>query len=282
MNSTLWMLLPLLVVADFLFWIYQARMMQKSGHLPWRRPLTGMLAWRLLTPLIAHLFIGKVVVVNGEKARASRGRRVFVAKHTFQMDFNLVAVSVRALFYYMTLTSELRGIRGFIGVITGSIPVDTTQPHGGAAATAASKKALVRSPNASLLIFPEAGLRPQWPLDRAKFKNGAVRIAQEVRTETGEEVYIYAAGTCYVRDKDKAFDAPTSGLVNRCRKAFGKRNYGGVIVWSDAIPVSSLPADPDQGMDKLFAIIEELTRQAMQLAGYTPPAGDQQSGEIRE
>ena len=47
-------LLTLFAAGYLVFWIRQDKLMQKSGHLPWRRPITALLAWRALTPLMAR------------------------------------------------------------------------------------------------------------------------------------------------------------------------------------------------------------------------------------
>jgi 1-acyl-sn-glycerol-3-phosphate acyltransferase len=265
-------LLPTLLVvaalfaADVLFWVYQGRLMQKSGHLPWRRSILGRFTWKLLIPRVAHMFVGKMIVRGQEKLAATQGPKVIVQNHTFQMDFSLAAFATRCHFFFMTKTSELRGIAGFLGALLGAISVNTKQPGGGGKAVDASVKALKRGRNRSLLVFPQGGLKEQFPLSRQDFENGAVRIAQRVARETGQEVWLVPIGTCYLRDQAHAPQAVPGKLVKKCRRMFGVTNYGSVCIIGDLIGVTTLDADADKATDVVFQVVESLTKQAMALA----------------
>jgi 1-acyl-sn-glycerol-3-phosphate acyltransferase len=253
--------------AGVLVWLFLVRrqigLMQKSGYLPWRRYLTGMLAWRALIPIIAHLFVGPVHVRNRENITKVKGRRVFVPNHTFELDFNIAAVASGAHFYYLTLTNQLRGLRGWIGARTGAIPVNTAVENGGAAAAEACVKALAANRRRSLLIYPQGGLKAQWPLNKQEFKSGAVRIAQSVYQLTGEEVWIVPMGTCYLREREQAPNTMPGKFVRRCRKAFGVTNYGAIVVVGEPIAISTLPAEADAAIDEVFKAVELLVAQAM-------------------
>ena len=85
--------------------------------------------------LVAFVFIGPVKVI-GRKNGKYNGRLLIASNHQYQFDFSMVSSAVPVGMHYMTVTSELKGLRGVLGAWTGAFGVDPTIPGGAEAAAA--------------------------------------------------------------------------------------------------------------------------------------------------
>jgi 1-acyl-sn-glycerol-3-phosphate acyltransferase len=251
----------LLVGLRVRFWLGEGRKMQQSGYLAPAPSIFAKLFWAIVTRLAGYLLVGPIKVIGRHNLRV-KGRRIFAPNHSFQMDFGLVAVATRTSCRYMTLTNELKGLRGAFGAWTGAIPVNPKVEGGGEAALNASIESLVEGPRNSFLIFPQGALLDT--VKREDFKTGCARLSHAVYAETeGEPCYVIPMGLLYKRDpQDKPF---SDKIFGKLRRVFGKPNYGAVIVIGEPIPVQDLPSDPAAATDVIFERIRAAHAQAVDL-----------------
>lgn len=239
------------------FWLAEGRKMQESGYLPPAPSIFAKLFWAISTRVLGFLLVGPIRVIGRENLTV-KGRKVFVPNHTYELDFDLVAVATRTSFRYMTSTAELRGLRGAFGAWTGAIPVNTKVQGGGEAALNASVEAIQESYSNNFLIFPQAGLRDC--LKRDEFKTGFARLAYSVYAETGAPCFVIPMALLYLREPQHKTWSHL--FFSRLRRLFGKTTYGAVVVIGEAISAQDLPEDPNAATDIVFERIRTLLAQA--------------------
>lgn len=248
------------------FWTYHGFKMKTSGHLTPRPSIFARCFYGFMTRLLGRLAIGPIEVEGAENL-PKHGRILLVPNHTYPPDFVVVRQATGLHTRFMTVTSELGGLRGVFGAWTGAIPVNTKVEGGGQAAVQAAVDGLVAGDN--LLIFPQGKLVYDNVPRREDFKNGFARIAQAVKSRVQgkgakvhaklfgfrhvpvEPVYVVPMAIHYKRseaDKQKL-----GWLLKRTRKMFGQGyQYGAKAVIGKPIEVAQLPADPDKATDLIF------------------------------
>jgi 1-acyl-sn-glycerol-3-phosphate acyltransferase len=255
------------LVARVRFWAKEGAKLQISGYLPPKPSWFANTVYTGLCRLVAFLFIGPVKII-GKKNGKYNGRLMIASNHQYQFDFSMVSRAVPVGMHYMTVTSELKGIRGVLGAWTGAFGVDPTVPGGAEAAIQGSVTIMVRDPNSRMLIFPQGKLVKDNVLRPEEFKTGAVRIAKQAADKIdGQPLAILPLGVVYKRDpKDASF---VHRLLRKVglkgfRRAFGYANYGATVVVGEPIPVSSLPSDPHEATEllrvKIQALVDEAAR----------------------
>ena len=246
-----------------LFWFNQGAKMQGSGYLSPPPSIFARAFLRINSAILRRLVVGPVKVYGREHLQGN-GRQIYVPNHTFPLDFTLVLKATRATFRFMTVVTELKGIRGILGAWTGAIPVNTKVEGGGEAAVKACIEWLTSKANAKLLAFPQGKLVLDNVLNRADFKTGFARIAAGVeQLKPGEELEIVPIGLHYIEDTNRK--RWWHALTKPLRRMFGKSKYGAVVVIGEPIKIAALPTDVVAATDLIFARIEGLVNQARQL-----------------
>jgi 1-acyl-sn-glycerol-3-phosphate acyltransferase len=247
------------------FWVNEGPKLQISGYLPPKPSWFAIKVYRGLCRLVGRLFIGPIKVI-GRKNGNYDGRLLIASNHQYQFDFAMIAKATSCGMHYMTVTSELRGLRGVMGAWTGAFGVDPTVPGGADAAVQASVKILVRDNDSRLLLFPQGKLVKDNVLRPEDFKTGAVRIVKAAAEKIdGQPLAILPMGVVYKRDPKQAtlFHRLLRSVgLKGFRRAFGYSNYGGTVVVGKPIPVSSLPADPKEATELLRVTIQALVDEA--------------------
>src|SRR6184192_1359466 len=186
------------------FWVKEGAKLQISGYLPPKPSWIATTFYTALCRLVAFVFIGPVKVI-GRKNGKYNGRLLIASNHQYQFDFSMVSSAVPVGMHYMTVTSELKGLRGVLGAWTGAFGVDPTVSGGAEAAVNASITILVRDPRSRMLIFPQGKLVKDNVLRAEEFKTGAVRIAAQAAAKIDRQpLAILPMGVVYKRDPKDA------------------------------------------------------------------------------
>jgi 1-acyl-sn-glycerol-3-phosphate acyltransferase len=254
-----------IAVAYFLFWVYQAAQMKKSGYLtpgPYFGARTFM-CW--MARFMGYLLVGPIKLVGKAKAKRLSGPIIFAPNHTHEMDFVMARRAIGGAFRYMAAANQLFGLRALFGAWTGAFPMNFKEKGGGVKAVHTAVKVLTgwRSTN-HLLVFPQGKLVRDNVLRPEDFRGGIVRIARIAYKENGKDVTIVPMGLHYIRDAEKAHWSQR--VFGKLRRAFGQQNFGGVVVVGDPIMVSTLPADETEAIAFVRERIADCLKQAAALA----------------
>ena len=137
------------VAAWFIFWSYQARKLQTSGHTAPDTSAFAKVFYLGVCKLVAFLTIGPVKVVGKENA-PKNGRVVLVANHQVPADFAMVRAAAGRHYRALGAASQFTGIFGVIAAWIGIVSVTFETKAERAAGQAASAK---------VLATPRRGLR---------------------------------------------------------------------------------------------------------------------------
>lgn len=268
-------------------WMRHAERFSESGYVPPLAGWTSRTMFYLASRLLTFLTVGKVKVLRCP-AVPYKGRVIFAANHQLPCDFAMVRLAAGRHMRMLTASSQLGGFFGVLAAWFGVISIAFKSKSDGAAAEEACVKAVAEK-DGCLGIFPQGALLPDNVLNPCEFRPGAVRIAQKVAAQTGEEVFIVPVAVYYERNPAKAdwthcflkkaranflgmrdpkyydpifkIDLSTLTETERARVEAERKeavrkykrshvtNYGGVVVAGAPIPVSSLPSEPLEAIE---------------------------------
>ncbi|MDZ4833916.1 MAG: hypothetical protein SGJ27_09070 [Candidatus Melainabacteria bacterium] len=254
------------------FWYREGQKLQLDGYLPPHPTFFGQGLLRVISKLLARLFVGPVKVINRGNASAFTGRLHILPNHQFPLDFTVVGKSLPYGFRHLGTAGQMKGgLRGTLAAFAGFFAIKTeagkaTEKGGGEKAVNAMGLALARNRRSRVLTFPQGKLVGDNVLRAEEFRTGPVRACHVAIQQHGvkaNEIAILPMAIHYMRDpRQRSF---MHRLINclgwrsfRSFKMFGEttRNYGAVVVIGKPIPMSELPADPREAIEKVRVIID--------------------------
>ena len=235
------------------YWSPHVEQMRAGGYVPPTPSyLTGLLM-RMLCILLGFLEVGPIKI-QGKHRLPARGPMILAPFHVDAGDASIISalLGVRS-FYYLIRTTEVVGLRGWVGAMTGAIAVDEESQEGRTKAFKATIAALSNGgPNVCMVIFPQGQLTPDQEVRRADFKAGTMLIAKMAARKRKEPIWIVPIALHYKTDPHDStfFQKIVQGLgFKKFRNLFGHQNYGAHAIVGKPFKVTPKTAD-----------LEELTR----------------------
>lgn len=275
-----------LLIWRAVYWYREGQKLQMDGYLPPHPTFFGQGLLRLISKLATRLFVGPVKVLNGGNASTFKGRLHILPNHQFPLDFAVVGKSLPYGFRHLGTAGQMKGgLRGTLAAFAGFFAIKTeagkaTEKGGGEKAVNAMGLALARNRRSRVLTFPQGKLVGDNVLRAEEFRTGPIRachVAIEKHGVKADEIAILPMAIHYLRDpRQKSW---MHQLINwlgwksfRTFKMFGEttRNYGAVVAIGKPIPMSELPADPREAIEKVRVIIDGLLTDAKTWAVSQP------------
>jgi len=255
------------------FWYREGQKLQKDGYLPPHPTFVGQGLLRLISMIMARLFVGPVKVIGRSNASAFKGRIHILPNHQFPLDFMVVGKALPYGFRHLGTAGQMKGgFRGTLAAFAGFFAVHTeggkaTEKGGGERAVNAMGLALARHPKSRVLTFPQGRLVSDNVLRAEEFRTGVIRANLVAIQEHGvkpAEIAVLPMAIHYMRDPRQA--TCMHRLVAKFYKGFRTfrmfgettRNYGAVVVIGKPIPMSEMPADPREAIEKVRVICDGL------------------------
>ncbi len=263
------------------FWYLEGQKLQQDGYLPPHPTWFGQSLLRVVSKVLTRLYVGPVKVLHNENTDYP-GRLHILPNHQFPLDFTVVGRSLPYGFRHLGTASEMKGkLRGTLSALAGFFAIHTdkgkaTEKGGGEKAVKAMGLALARHKRSRVLTFPQGQLVKDNVLRAEEFRTGSIRAMHVAVDEHGvkpEELAVLPMAIHYLRDRRAA--SWLHRLFNclgwksfRTFKMFGEvtQNYGAIVAIGKPIPMTELPADPREAIEKVRVEIDKLLTEAKEWA----------------
>lgn len=232
------------------YWAPHVEKVRAGGYVPPQPYFLTALLMRSLCIVLGFLEVGPIKIVGRSRLPKS-GPTIIAPFHVDAGDGSIISalLGIRSM-YYLIRTTEVTGLRGWIGTLTGAIAVDEESQEGRSKAFKAAISALAGGgPNATMIIFPQGQLVPDEEVRRSDFKSGTMAIAKLAARKRKEPIWIVPIGMHYKTDPRDAtlFQKTIQGLgFKKFRNLFGHQNYGAYAVVGKPFKVSPKSADLDE------------------------------------
>lgn len=236
-----------LIKSRFEYWAPHVVKVQQGGYVPPAPYFLTALFMRFLCIILGFLEVGPIKIL-GKHRLPQKGPTIIAPFHIDAGDGSIVSalLGVKPM-YYMIRTTEVEGVRGWLGTLTGAIAVDEESQEGRSKAFKAAISALTNGgPNVCMVIFPQGQLVPDQEVRREDFKSGTMAIAKLAARKRKEPIWIVPIGMHYRKDKSQS--TIFQSLIQRLgfkyfRNHFGTQNYGAYAVVGRPFKVTPKTAD---------------------------------------
>lgn len=239
-----------LIKSRFDYWAPHVVKVQQGGYVPPAPYFLTALFMRFLCIILGFLEVGPIKIL-GKHRLPQKGPTIIAPFHIDAGDGSIVSalLGVKPM-YYMIRTTEVEGVRGWLGTLTGAIAVDEESQEGRSKAFKAAISALTNGgPNVCMVIFPQGQLVPDQEVRREDFKSGTMAIAKLAARKRKEPIWIVPIGMHYRKDKSQStlFQKLIQGIgFKYFRNHFGTQNYGAYAVVGRPFKVTPKTADLEE------------------------------------
>ncbi|MDZ4837131.1 MAG: lysophospholipid acyltransferase family protein [Candidatus Melainabacteria bacterium] len=232
------------------YWEPHVEKVRQGGYVPPQPYFLTALLMRTLCIILGFLEVGPIKILGRNRLPKS-GPTIIAPFHVDAGDGSIISslLGIRTM-YYLIRTTEVTGLRGWIGTLTGAIAVDEESQEGRAKAFKAAISALANGgPDVTMIIFPQGQLVPDEEVRRTDFKSGTMAIAKLAARKRKEPIWIVPIGVHYRTDPSEAtmFQKAVQALgFKKFRNLFGHQNYGAYAIVGKPFKVTPKAADLDE------------------------------------
>jgi 1-acyl-sn-glycerol-3-phosphate acyltransferase len=238
------------VTARVRFWGAEVKKVRGGGYVPPAPYFLTEILMRSVCVLLGFFEVGPIRILGRHRLPES-GPMIIAPFHADAGDGSVVSalLGVRPM-YYLIRTTEVLGVRGWIGAMTGAIAVDEESQEGRTRAFKATVSALQGGgKNACIVIFPQGQLVSDEEVRRADFKSGVMLIAKLAARKRKEGIWIVPVGVHYRTEAHEAtlFHKWINALgFKKFRNLFGQQNYGAYAIVGKPFKVTPKAADLEE------------------------------------
>jgi 1-acyl-sn-glycerol-3-phosphate acyltransferase len=231
------------------YWSPEVIKVREGGYIPpTPRYYHGMLM-RFVCLALGFLEVGPIKIIGRHRV-PEEGPMIIAPFHIDAGDASIISalLGIRPM-YYLIRTTEVVGLRGWVGAMTGAIAVDEESQEGRTRAFKATVSALSKGGPVCMVIFPQGQLVPDEETRREDFKSGTMLIAKLAARKRKEPIWIVPIGLHYRTDPKEStmFQRIVQGLgFKKFRNLFGHQNYGAFAVVGKPFKVTPRTADLDE------------------------------------